>query len=160
MDDELHELFLNELAGLLHAEVQLTKALPKMAKAAQSEELAHAFRTHAEETENHVNRLKKVFESLNEKVISKTCPAMEGLIEEASEVVKDLKGSSTLDAGLIAAQKLEHYEIAAYGSVRAWAEEMGHATALELLEETLEEEKATDDKLTEVAEQTANWQRL
>jgi ferritin-like metal-binding protein YciE len=157
MNEELHELFLDELADLMSAEVQLTKALPKMAKAAQSEELAEAFRMHLEETENHVERLKQVFGSLDEKVKSKTCKAMKGLIEEGSELMKELKGSSAIDAGLIAAaQKVEHYEIASYGSVRAWAEEMGHSEAVQLLEETLEEEKAADEKLTEIAQESAN----
>lgn len=157
MNNDLHQLFLDELADILNAEVQLTKALPKMAKAAQSEELAEAFTSHLEETENHVNRIKEVFESLDEKVKSKTCQAMKGLIEEASELIKELKGSSAMDAGLIAAaQKVEHYEIASYGSVRAWAEQMGHSEAVGLLDETLDEEKAADEKLTEIAEQSAN----
>lgn len=157
MDNELHSLFLDELADLLNAETQLTKALPKMAKAAQSEELTEAFQSHLEETENHITRLKEVFESLEEKVKSKTCKAMKGLVEEGSELMQELKGSSALDAGLIAAaQKVEHYEIASYGSVRAWAEQMGHSEAVKLLDETLEEEKAADEKLTEIAEELAN----
>jgi len=159
MNNEFHQLFLDELADLLNAEMQLTKALPKMAKAAQSEELAEAFRSHLEETENHVNRLKEVFETLNEKVKSKTCKAMKGLVEEGSELMEELKGSSAIDAGLIAAaQKVEHYEIASYGTVRAWAEQMGHSEAVELLGETLDEEKAADEKLTEIARESANKQ--
>jgi ferritin-like metal-binding protein YciE len=157
MDTELHELFLDELADLLNAETQLTKALPKMAKAAQSEELAEAFRSHLAETETHVDRLKQVFASLDEKVKTKTCKAMKGLVEEGSELMEELKGSSAIDAGLIAAgQKVEHYEIASYGSVRAWAEQMGHTEAVSLLEETLAEEKAADEKLTDIAENVAN----
>jgi ferritin-like metal-binding protein YciE len=157
MDTELHELFLDELADLLNAETQLTKALPKMAKAAQSEELAEAFRSHLAETETHVDRLKQVFASLDEKVKTKTCKAMKGLVEEGSELMEELKGSSAIDAGLIAAgQKVEHYEIASYGSVRAWAEQMGHTEAVSLLEETLAEEKAADEKLTDIAESVAN----
>lgn len=157
MNSELHELFLNELADLLDAEKQLTKALPKLAKAAKSEELAEAFHSHLEETENHVERLKEVFGTLNEKVKSKTCKAMKGLIDEGAELIEELKGSSACDAALIAAgQKVEHYEIASYGALRAWAEQMGHSEAVELLEETLDEEKAADEKLTEIAENSAN----
>lgn len=157
MSQELHELFLDELADLLNAETQLTKALPKMAKAAQSEDLREAITSHLEETEGHVERLKKVFESVDEKPKSKTCRAMKGLIEEASELLQELKGKSSIDAGIIAAaQKVEHYEIASYGAARAWAEQMGHEEAAELLEETLDEEKAADEKLTDVAESVAN----
>jgi len=157
MNSELHELFLDELADLLNAETQLTKALPKMAKAAQSEELREAITSHLEETKGHVERLKKVFESVDEKPKSKTCKAMKGLLEEGSELLQELKGKSSIDAGIIAAaQKVEHYEIASYGSVRAWAEEMGHSDAVELLQETLDEESAADEKLTEIAESLAN----
>jgi ferritin-like metal-binding protein YciE len=157
MNQELHELFLDELADLLNAETQLTKALPKMAKAAQSDELKEAITSHLEETEGHVDRLKQVFESLDEKPKSKTCKAMKGLIEEGSELLQELKGKSSIDAGIIAAaQKVEHYEIASYGTVKAWAEQMGHDEAVRLLEETLEEEKAADDKLTDIAESVAN----
>lgn len=157
MNNELHELFLSQLADLLSAETQLTKALPKMAKAAKNEELAEAFRSHLAETENQVERLKEIFQSLNEKPEKKTCQAMKGLVEEGSEMIQELKGSSAADAGLIAAaQKVEHYEIASYGSVRAWAEQMGHSDAARLLEETLDEEKAADEKLNEIAENSAN----
>jgi ferritin-like metal-binding protein YciE len=157
MDTDLHELFLDELADILNAETQLTKALPKMVKAAQSEELAEAFRSHLKETENHVTRLQAVFSSLGEKAKSKTCKAMKGIVEEGAEMIQELKGSSAGDAGLIAAgQKVEHYEIASYGAVCAWAELMGHSEALELLQQTLEEEKAADEKLTEIAESSAN----
>jgi ferritin-like metal-binding protein YciE len=157
MNIELHELFLDELADLLNAETQLTKALPKMAKAAQSQELREAITAHLEETEGHVERLKKVFESVDEKPKSKTCKAMKGLLEEGSELLQELKGRSSVDAGIIAAaQKVEHYEIASYGTVRAWAEEMGHSEAVELLKETLDEESAADEKLTEIAESLAN----
>jgi ferritin-like metal-binding protein YciE len=156
-DSELQELFLDELADLLSAETQLTKALPKMAKAAEAEELAEAFRSHLTETEGHVNRLKEVFESLGEKAKSKTCKAMKGLIEEGSELMQELKGKKTMDAGLVAAaQKVEHYEIASYGTVIAWARQMGHDGAVSLLEETIGEEKAADEKLTEIADSVAN----
>lgn len=157
LHSELHELFLIELADLLNAETQLTKALPKMAKAAQSYELREAINSHLDETEGHVDRLKQVFESMGEQPRSKVCPAMKGLIEEANELMQDLKGRSSLDAGIIAvAQKVEHYEIASYGTVLAWAEQMGHDDAVRLLEETLNEEKAADDELTAVAESVAN----
>lgn len=157
MNNELHELFLEELADLLNAETQLTKALPTLAKAAQAEELAEAFRSHLEETQNHVTRLSEVFSSLNVKSRKKTCKAMKGLVEEGSDLIEELKGSSACDAGLIAAaQKVEHYEIASYGTALAWARQMGHDEAASLLEETLNEEKSADEKLTELAESVAN----
>lgn len=157
MSEELHRLFLDELADIMNAEEQLTKALPKLAEAADSEELADAFRSHLEETKGHVERTKQIFESLSAKVKSKTCKAMKGLVEEGSEIMDDLEGSTAIDAGLIAAaQKVEHYEIASYGSLRAWAEQMGHSDAVRLIDQTLEEEKAADEKLTEIAENIAN----
>lgn len=157
MDNDLHELFLDELADLLSAETQLTKALPKMEKAAESDDLKEAIRSHLEETKNHVSRLEKVFSSLDEKAKSKTCKAMKGLVEEGSELVGELKGKNSIDAGIIAAaQKVEHYEIASYGTVIAWAEQMGHHEAAELLKETLQEEKAADEKLTGIASEVAN----
>jgi ferritin-like metal-binding protein YciE len=157
MDQELHKLFLSELADLHNAETQLTKALPKMAKAAQSDELREAFESHLAETENHVSRIEQVAESLGEKLERKTCKAMKGLIEEGEEIIKENKNSSALDAGLIAAaQKVEHYEIASYGTLCAWADEMGHTDELELLKATLEEEKAADEKLGTIAENSAN----
>ena len=157
MNSELHELFLDELADLLNAETQLTKALPKMVKAAQSEELSDAINSHLNETEGHVERLKQVFDLLAEKPKSKTCQAMKGLLEEGSELLQELKGKCTIDAGIIAAgQKVEHYEIASYGTVRAWAQQMGYDEAVDLLGETLDEEKAADEKLTEIAEKSVN----
>jgi ferritin-like metal-binding protein YciE len=157
MDQELHQLFLDELADVYDAEKQLTKALPKMAKAAQSDELREAFESHLHETEDHVSRLEQIAESLGDKLKRKSCKAMRGLVDEGSDLIKEKKGSSALDAGLIAAaQKVEHYEIASYGSLCAWAEKMGHADELELLKATLAEEKAADEKLTEVAESSAN----
>jgi ferritin-like metal-binding protein YciE len=157
MDNDLHELFLDELSDLYSAEKQLTKALPKMIKAAQAQELKDAIAAHLKETEGHVGRLEQVAESLEEKLKRKTCAAMEGLVKEASELLEEQKGKSSLDAAIIAAaQKVEHYEIASYGTVRAWAEEMGQAEAVELLNETLEEESAADEKLTEIAETLTN----
>ncbi len=157
MDMDLHELFLDELADLLNAEQQLTKALPKMAEAAESDELREAFESHLEETREHVSRLEKVFQTLEEPVKNKTCKAMKGLLEEGEELMEELADSSALDDGLIAAaQKVEHYEIASYGTVCAWAEQMGHTDALELLQDTLAEEKAADETLTEIALAAAN----
>jgi len=157
MDNDLHELFLDELSDLYSAEKQLTKALPKMIKAAQAEELKSALEQHLGETEGHVTRLEEVAKSLGETLKRKTCAAMEGLVKEASELLAEQKGKSSLDAAIIAAgQKVEHYEIASYGTVRAWAEQMGHDDAVELLQETLDEESAADEKLTEIAESLAN----
>ena len=157
MDNELHGLFLDELADVYNAEQQLTKALPKLAKAAESNELREALEQHLEETEEHISRLDQVAESLDESIKRKTCKAMKGLIEEGEDIVKEQKNSSALDAGIIAAcQKVEHYEIASYGTLCAWAEQMGHDEALKLLRQTEEEESAADEKLTEVAENIAN----
>ena len=157
MDTDLHELFLDQLADLHNAEKQLVKALPKMAKAAEAQELKEAIESHLRETEGHVTRLEQVAESLGEKIDKKTCPAMEGLIQEGTEMVSENKGKTSIDAAIIAAaQKVEHYEIASYGTMRAWAEQMGHDEAVELLQETLDEENAADEKLTSLAESIAN----
>jgi ferritin-like metal-binding protein YciE len=157
MDMALHQLFLDELADLYSAEQQLLKALPKMAKAAQNEELREAFESHLSQTEEHVKRLESVAESLGEQLKRKTCAAMKGLVEEAQELMKEQKGTTALDAALIAAaQKVEHYEIASYGTVCAWARQMGHDSEVDVLEETLNEEKETDEKLTSIAESAAN----
>ena len=157
MDTELHELFLDELADVYSAEQQLTKALPKLAKAAQTDELREALEQHLEETEEHISRLEQVAESLDESLKKKTCKAMQGLIAEGDDIVKEQKDSSALDAGIIAAcQKVEHYEIASYGTLCAWAEQMGHDEAVKLLRQTEEEEIAADEKVTEVAETVAN----
>jgi ferritin-like metal-binding protein YciE len=133
------------------------KALPKMAKASASAELRQGFETHLAETVNHVERLKQVFESIGETARAKTCKAMEGLVEEGSEIIKEDADPEVKDAALIAAaQKVEHYEIATYGTLITWANLLGHEQASSLLSETLEEEKATDQKLTELAEATVN----
>ena len=156
-DTELHELFLDALADIYNAEQQLTKALPKLAKAAEADELREAFETHLQETEGQISRLEQVAEVLGESLKRKTCKGMKGLIEEGNEMMTEKKGSSALDAALIdAAQKVEHYEIASYGTLCAWAKQMGHNEALELLHETLEEERTTDEKLTQLAESRAN----
>jgi len=157
MDTDLHELFLAELADVYNAEQQLIKALPKMAKTSESDELKEALESHLEETVEHARRLEEVAEGLDESIKRKTCAAMKGLIEEAGDLMKEQKNSSALDAAIIAAgQKVEHYEIASYGTLVAWARHMGHDDAVSLLEETLEEEKQADEKLTSVAESVAN----
>lgn len=157
MDNSLHELFLDELADLLSAEQQLIKALPEMIQAAQSDELKSAIESHLRETKTHAERLNQVAKSLGTTLKSNPCAAMKGLIEEATQLVEEHKEKSSLDAAIIAAgQKVEHYEIASYGTVRAWATQMGHDEAAELLGATLEEECAADEKLTEIAESSAN----
>jgi len=157
MENDLHELFLEELADIYNAEQQLTKALPKMAKAAESEELRQAFEDHLQETENQMSRLDRVFQSLGDSMKRKICKGMRGLIEEGSEVMQEQKGTSAIDAALIcAAQKVEHYEIASYGTLCTWAEQMGHNEALDLLKQNIDEEEAADEKLTQIAESFAN----
>jgi len=157
MNNALHELFLEELADIYSAEQQLTKALPKMAKAAESDELREAFEEHLQQTEEQISRLEQVFESLDESMKRKTCKAMQGLIEEGAEIMQEQKGSPAIDAALIAAaQKVEHYEIATYGTLCTWADQMGHQDALDLLKQSIEEEEATDERLTELAESLAN----
>jgi ferritin-like metal-binding protein YciE len=157
MDSDLHALFLDQLFDLHNAEQQLIKALPKMAKAAESEELREAIENHLEETQEQASRLEQVAKDLGVTIKRKTCPAMRGLIEEANELLKEQKGSSALDAAIIAgAQKVEHYEIASYGTLISWAQQMGQDNAAELLGQTLEEEKTADEKLTSIAENLAN----
>ena len=149
----LHDAFLDELRDAYDAEKQVTKALPKMAKAASSPELRSAFEMHLEETRGQIARLEDVFAALGEKVRGKHCDGMAGIIEEGKSAMEEDFDESTLDAALIAsAQRVEHYEMAAYGTLVAWARAMGHTEAADLLEETLEEEKSTDAKLTQLAE--------
>ena len=150
----LKELYLDELKDLYSAETQLVKALPKMAKAASSDELRQGFEEHLEQTKGHVQRLEKIFQALGESPKGKKCKGMEGLIEEGSEAMEEGYEGSVLDAALIgAAQRVEHYEIAGYGTVRSMAETLSEPDHASLLEETLNEEKETDKKLTELAEQ-------
>ena len=157
----LEKLFIEELADIYNAETQLTKALPKMAKAAQAEELRAAFEEHLEQTKEQINRLDQVFESIGESMKKKTCKGMKGLIDEGNEMAREFEGDSALDAALIcAAQKVEHYEIASYGCLCTWAKELGHDDALDLLQETLDEEKETDEKLTQLAESSRNVEAL
>lgn len=157
-DSALNELFIDELKDIFWAEQHLTKALPKMAKAATTDELRNAIQKHLSETENHVTRLEQVFGSIGEKAVAKKCEAMAGLIKEGDEIVADTeKGSITRDAGIIsAAQKVEHYEIASYGTLKTLASVLGYNEAAELLEATLQEEKGADGKLTQIAEATIN----
>jgi ferritin-like metal-binding protein YciE len=151
----LRELFHDTLKDIYFAEKKILAALPKMAKAARSEELKAAF--HEGETEGHVERLDKVFAELDETPRGKTCDAIIGIIEEGQEVMKEYKGSPALDAGLLAAaQAVEHYEISRYGTLKTWAQELGLEEAVELLETTLAEEKKTDEVLTEIAESSVN----
>ena len=149
----LKELYVDELRDLYNAENQLTKALPKMAKAATSEDLRAGFEEHLEQTKGHVERLEQIFESLGEKPSGKKCKGMEGLVAEGAEMIEEDIEDEARDAGLIsAAQRVEHYEIAGYGSVRTYAQLLGEEEAAELLEQTLQEEKETDQKLTKLAE--------
>ena len=149
----LRETFINELRDLYDAEKQITKALPKMAKAAEHEELKQAFEMHLEETQGQIQRLEQVFKIFGETPKGKKCKAMEGLIEEAKELIEDEEGDAAL---ICAAQKVEHYEIASYGSLVAWADLLEEDDARELLEETLSEEEQADEKLTEIAESSIN----
>jgi ferritin-like metal-binding protein YciE len=150
--DSLKQLYIEELRDLHSAEKQLVKALPKMAKAASSPELKQGILTHLEETKNHVTRLETIFERLGVSSKGKKCKAMEGLIEEGEELLKEDAEPEVQDAGIIAAaQRVEHYEIAGYGTTRTYAQMLGETEAQELLQETLDEEAATDKKLTELA---------
>ena len=159
--DTLQTLYTNELRDLYNAENQLLKALPKMAKAASSEELKEAFETHLEQTKGHVKRLEQIFEDLGEKPKGKTCKAMKGLIEEGSEILEEDGDDSVIDAGIItAAQKVEHYEIASYGSVRTFANLLGKNQAAELLQSTLDEESEANELLNKLAETTVNPEAL
>jgi ferritin-like metal-binding protein YciE len=155
--ETLNKLYIEELRDLYNAENQLLKALPKMAKGASSAELKQAFEDHLEETQGHVDRLEEIFKGLDESPKGKTCKAMKGLIEEGSEILEEEGEESVLDAGIIAAaQKVEHYEIASYGTVRAWATLLGEEEAADLLQQTLDEEGETDKRLNELAEEIVN----
>ncbi|MGE0158113.1 MAG: ferritin-like domain-containing protein [Gemmatimonadales bacterium] len=156
-DGTLHSAFIDELRDAYDAEKQLTKALPKMAKAAKSPDLRAAFEKHLNETRTHVERLEAVFASIDEKARGKHCDGMAGIIEEGKSAMEEDFDEATMDAALIAAgQRAEHYEMAAYGTLAAWAKAMEHTEAADLLEMTLEEEKAADEKLTELAENGIN----
>jgi ferritin-like metal-binding protein YciE len=153
IQSELRELYIDELKDIYSAETQLLKALPKMAKAAQSNELRGGFEKHLKQTEGHVARLEQIFATLDDKPTGKKCVGMEGLIKEGGEAAKEDYEGDVKDSALIgAAQRVEHYEIAAYGTVRAMAEKLGDDKAAKLLGQTLQEEKDTDEKLTQLAE--------
>jgi len=159
--DTLKTLYIDELRDLYNAEGQLLKALPKMAKAASSEELKDAFEKHLEQTKSHVERLEEVFEDIGEKPKGKTCRAMKGLIEEGSEILEEDGEESVIDAGIIvAAQKVEHYEIASYGSVRTFAQLLGKDRSADLLQTTLDEESEANELLTKLAEDIVNPEAL
>ena len=155
--NQLKELYVEELRDIYNAENQLIKALPKMAKASTSDELRAGFEEHLEQTKGHAQRLEQIFSALGEKPSGKKCKGMEGLIEEGKEMMEEDLDGEALDAGLIsAAQRVEHYEIAAYGSVQAFAKTLGIHEAVALLDATLTEEKKADEKLTKLAESLVN----
>src|SRR5258706_14426634 len=155
--NSLQDLFIEDLKDLDNAEIQLTKALPKMAKAASDPSLKQAFQTHLQETEGHIQRLEQIFEELDESPKGKKCKAMEGLIEEGKELMEEDAEPEVMDAGLIAAaQRVEHYEIAGYGCVRTYAKLLGNEQAARALQQTLDEEGKTDKLLTDLAERMIN----
>jgi ferritin-like metal-binding protein YciE len=153
----LRDLFHDTLKDIYFAEKKILTALPKMAKAAQAEDLKAAFEKHEAETEGHVERLEEVFAEIDESPRGKTCDAIVGIIKEGQEVMKEYKGTPALDAALLAAaQAVEHYEISRYGTLRTWAQELGLGQSVKLLDATLTEEKKTDEALTELAESNVN----
>ena len=153
----LDDLFYDTLKDIYYAERKILKALPKMARAATSADLKTAFEKHKDETEGHVERLQKVFDLLGKRAQGKTCPAIDGIIEEGEEIIEEFKGMPALDAGLIsAAQAVEHYEITRYGTLKRWAEVLGMKDAGKLLDQTLNEESMTDEALTHLADASAN----
>jgi len=153
----LNDLFLTTLKDVYYAEKAILRALPKMAKAAESGDLKEAFVKHRDETAGHVERLEQIFDKLGKKASGKTCEAIKGIIEEGEEIMDDFEDSDALDAGLIAAgQAVEHYEISRYGTLRTWAQQLGMRDAAKLLDQTLAEEKKTDELFTQLAEARAN----
>jgi ferritin-like metal-binding protein YciE len=153
----LQDLFHETLKDIYYAERKILKALPKMAKGAQSEDLKAAFEKHRDQTEGHVERLQQVFDIFGKRAQGKTCPAIDGIIEEGEEILEDFEKTPALDAGLIsAAQAVEHYEITRYGTLKRWAESLGMTDAVKLLDATLKEEEATDSDLTKLADADAN----
>lgn len=153
----LNELFEETVRDIYYAEKKILKALPKMAKKASSEDLSAAFESHLEETEGQVERLEQIFELLGKSPRGKTCPAIDGIIEEAEEVMKEAETDTVRDAAMLsAAQAVEHYEISRYGTLKSWAEKLGMTAAVKLLDKTLQQEKATDVKLSELAESEIN----
>jgi ferritin-like metal-binding protein YciE len=156
-DKNLNDLFLDTLKDIYYAEKQILKALPKMAKAAQSDKLRAAFEKHHGETEGQVDRLEKIFELIDKPARAKTCDAIQGILDEGKEIMEEYKGSEALDAGMLAAaQAVEHYEISRYGTLKQWAQQLGMKDAVRLLDETLQQEKKTDETLTSLAEAAVN----
>ncbi|EHS52095.1 protein of unknown function DUF892 [Rhizobium sp. PDO1-076] len=156
-DKTLDDLFYETLKDIYYAERKILKTLPKMARAAQSEKLKAAFQQHKDETEGQIERLQQVFEIIGKRPRAKTCAAIDGIVEEGEEIMEEFKGSPAHDAGLLAsAQAVEHYEISRYGTLRAWAKQLGYAEAVKLLDATLAEESKTDDALTKLAETAVN----
>jgi ferritin-like metal-binding protein YciE len=156
-EKDLNDLFLDTLKDVYFAEKQILRALPKMAKAANSDELRAAFEKHHKETEGQVERLDRVFEMMDKPARGKTCEAIQGILDEGKEIMDEYKGTEALDAGMIAAaQAVEHYEIARYGTLKQWAQQLGMKDAARLLDETLQEEKKTDESLTSLAEAAVN----
>jgi ferritin-like metal-binding protein YciE len=156
-EKDLNDLFLDTLKDIYYAEKQILKALPKMAKAAQSDELRAAFEKHETETDGQIGRLEQVFELLDKPARGKKCDAIEGILDEGKEIMSEYKGTSALDAGLLAAaQAVEHYEISRYGTLKTWAGTLGMKDAVKLLDQTLAEEKKTDDALTKLATSVVN----
>jgi len=150
--DSLRQLYIDELKDLYSAETQMVKALPKLAKASSNAQLRQAFEEHLRQTSEHVSRLEQIFEMIEEKPTGKKCQGMDGLVKEGAETMQEKYSDAVMDAALIgAAQRVEHYEIAGYGTVRAFAEILGESDHLSLIEETLKEEKAADEKLTQLA---------
>jgi ferritin-like metal-binding protein YciE len=159
--NDLEKLFLTELKDMYDGEQQLVKALPEMEKSAASQELKHAFHEHWEQTQTQVNRLETVFRELGEEPRRKSCKGLEGIIDEGETVASEFRDNTALDAGLIAAgQKAEHYEIASYGSLCTWAEELGKSQVAALLKQNLSEEKEADEKLSHLAEQYRNAEAM
>ncbi len=156
-DKNLNDLFLDTLKDIYYAEKQILKALPKMAKAAHSDRLRAAFEKHHGETEGQVERLERVFALMDKPARGKTCEAIQGLLDEGKEIMEEYKGTEALDAGMVAAaQAVEHYEIARYGTLKQWAQQLGIKDAVRLLDQTLQEEKRTDEALTSLAEASVN----
>lgn len=157
----LNDLFYDGLKDLYYAEKKILRALPKMARGAQSDEVKQAFEKHRDETEAQVERLEQVFELIGKRAQGKTCPAIDGIIEEGQEILEEYKDMPAVDAGLVAAaQSVEHYEISRYGTLKRWAQMMGMNDAVKLLDQTLSEEFKTDETLTKVADKVANNEAL
>jgi ferritin-like metal-binding protein YciE len=158
-EKDLNELFLDTLKDIYYAEKQILKALPKMAKTATSDKLQAAFEKHHDETETHVERLEKIFELLGKAARGKKCDAIEGLLDEGKEIMEEYADTPALDAGLLAAaQAIEHYEISRYGTLMSWAAKLNMPQAIKLLDQTLAEEKNTDETLTKIAETAVNYE--